>query len=131
MHSVIRILRKNLVLVAILVLGLSAGAYAAQRIGSDDLKGMRFVGASKTIEPDQRKNVKANCRKGEVLINPGYGISPDIREDPTPEANVVSVLAVQRKSKGKFPDQVILDVANPGNGGRPFDADAFGWCLKR
>jgi hypothetical protein len=130
-HSLIRILRKNLVLVAVLVLGLSAGAYAAKRIGSDDLKGMRFVEASKTIKPDQRKNVKANCRKGELLINSGYGISPDIREDPTPQANVVSLLAVRRQSKGKFPDQVILDVANPGNGGLPFEADAFAWCLKQ
>jgi hypothetical protein len=131
MRVALGFLRRHLLLVALIVLAGSATAYAASRIGSDGLKGTRLVENSKLIKPGQIKNVKANCRKGELLINSGYGISPDIREDPTPQANVVSLLAVRRQSKGKFPDQVILDVANPGNGGLPFEADAFAWCLKQ
>ena len=88
---------------------------------------MRFIGASKTIKPDQRKNVKANCREGEALLNPGYGITPDLVQDPTPQATVVSFITVARKAKGRFPDQALLDVANIDNGELSFEADVFGW----
>lgn len=131
MRRAIDLVRRNLLVVAVIVLAMGASAYAGSRIGSKDLKGMRFVDATKTIKDGQRKNVKANCRKGEVVINVGYAITPELQTDPTPVANVVSLFATKRSGKGRGPDQVLLDVSNPGNSGRSFQADAFGWCLKK
>lgn len=123
-------LRRNLVLVAVIVLGLSAGAYAASRVGSDDLKGMRSISAEKTIKPGQRKNVKANCRKGEALVDHGFSVAPDLATDPTPRANVLTSIATKRNGKGRFPDQALLSVANTDNGELAFKAEVTGWCLK-
>ena len=44
---------------------------------------------------------------------------------------MVSFLTVARKAKGRFPDQALLDVANIDNGELSFEADVFGWCLKK
>jgi hypothetical protein len=122
-------LRRNLLIVAVLVLAGSATAYAASRIGADDLKGTRFVENTKTIKPGQTKNVKANCRKGELIVGVGYGFASEATSEPN--ATVLSFGAAKRQDKGRFPDQAALTAGSLTEGEMDFEATVTGWCLKQ
>ncbi len=129
MRVALGFLRRHLLLVALIVLAGSATAYAASRIGSDGLKGTRFVENSKLIKPGQIKNVKANCRKGELIVGVGYGVRSEAA--PEPDATVLSFGPVKRQDKGRFPDQAVVSVGNLAAAGIEFEATVTGWCLKQ
>ena len=130
MRVALGFLRRHLLLVALIVMVVgSATAYAASRVGSGDLKGTRFVENAKLIKPGQIKNVKANCRKGELIVGVGYGVASEATSEP--DATVLSFGPAKRQDKGRFPDQGVLTVGNLATAGMEFEATVTGWCLKQ
>ena len=128
MRQALGFVRRHLLLVGVIVLAAGGTAYAASRSGSDDLKGTRFVENSKTIKEGQIKNVKANCRSGELILDVGYSLGSETASQPNP--TVLAFGGEQRKGQGRFPDQAVITVGNI-TGGQEFEATVTGWCLKQ